>query len=135
MICVYRLYDTDGGLLWVGTTANFKARLAHHKSTRSWGPDIFSHIIEEFPTAEDAAMREEELIESLAPLFNVRPGGEQMPGPRKRHSVTSSNDQGFSVKLSREMETVVKKLSKEEDRSLRSIIERAIRLYEHSVQR
>lgn len=47
----------------------------------------------------------------------------------------TAQDQGFSIKLSREIQKVVVKVAKAEDRTIKAIVERAIRLYEKSASR
>lgn len=47
----------------------------------------------------------------------------------------SSQDQRFSIKLSREIQKVVVKIAKAEDRTIKMVVERAIRLYEKSASR
>ena len=40
MYTVYRLYDAERNLLYVGMTSNLKRRLQHHSSQREWWPDV-----------------------------------------------------------------------------------------------
>ena len=37
---VYRFFDADGTLLYVGVTKNFEARRQQHKGTKAWWPEV-----------------------------------------------------------------------------------------------
>lgn len=69
MICVYKHFDADGKLLYVGCTADFFQRCTHHKKSH-WIQHVRRVDIEPFEDFFQAQLRERELITSLNPLFN-----------------------------------------------------------------
>ena len=69
---LYRHYDADGVLLYVGISVNACGRLAQHKSGARWFSKISLIRIEHFPTQASARAAEVEAIQSEKPLFNSR---------------------------------------------------------------
>jgi predicted GIY-YIG superfamily endonuclease len=73
---VYRLFDHDWSVAYVGATRDFMARMLAHMATRWWVDiDVEVIVTEKFGSAEDAAEREQELIAILAPRHNVEGNG------------------------------------------------------------
>lgn len=71
--CVYRLYDAEGGLLYVGMTMRVDSRLSHHRRT-PWGHLIDHHTVEWYPNRERAKLEERSAIHHENPRYNlVRP--------------------------------------------------------------
>jgi predicted GIY-YIG superfamily endonuclease len=62
---LYRLYDSEDRLLYVGVTIDTKRRLDEHRRGKSWWPQVTRKTIEWFDTrtlaqeAEDVAIRDE----------------------------------------------------------------------------
>lgn len=71
---VYRLYDRDGALLYVGVTARSTARLGQHMDDKDWWWLVASAQFEHFPTRADAQAREASLIRTEMPRHNRRSG-------------------------------------------------------------
>ena len=67
---LYRHFDADGVLLYVGISANAMQRLAGHGSQSSWASRIARVEIENWPTREEALLAEQEAISAEGPLFN-----------------------------------------------------------------
>ena len=67
---VYRLYATNGALLYVGITVDLGTRLTAHKRTQSWWSQVDHHTVEEAPTRADAFFLEAEAILREHPTHN-----------------------------------------------------------------
>jgi predicted GIY-YIG superfamily endonuclease len=67
---VYILYDGSLNCLYVGM-GDWPRRLAAHEA-KSWGWQIEHVTLEHYATRPRAAARERELIEQMAPRYNVR---------------------------------------------------------------
>lgn len=84
---VYRCYDADGGLLYIGMSVNPKQRLYQHRSRRSPWVDRYASMTEEWFAGPRAAMKardaEVAAIAAERPAFNLEhnPGG---PTVRRR---------------------------------------------------
>lgn len=71
--CVYRLYDAEGELLYVGMSMNLAGRLSKHHM-RSWWPEVAETVVEWFPGREAAKAAERSAIHHENPRYNlVRP--------------------------------------------------------------
>lgn len=68
--CVYRLYDIEGRLLYVGLTKNPPGRLPAHRR-KAWGPEIASHVLEWFDCRDAAKDAERHAIYHENPVHNV----------------------------------------------------------------
>jgi len=71
---VYRHFDADGLLLYVGVTNNPKRRLHEHKCRAVWADQIDQVSVKWYPDREIALARELEAISEENPIFN---GGER----------------------------------------------------------
>jgi len=69
---VYRLYDAQGALLYVGMAIRVKERLQAHKRLE-WWPQVARVEEETFPDRMQACRRERDLILDERPLHNKRP--------------------------------------------------------------
>jgi hypothetical protein len=65
---VYRLFDANGRLLYVGMTSR-AGRWFEHLS-REWWPDVATATVEHFPTREDASLAEANAIRNENPRHN-----------------------------------------------------------------
>lgn len=68
---LYRHYDADGALLYVGTTARHLTRLVEHMRVSGWSEEIATITIEHFPTREEARTAERMAIRTENPRHNV----------------------------------------------------------------
>lgn len=67
---VYRLFDADGVLLYVGMTNDLSRRMADHARDREWWPKVHRKTAAWYPSRERAAVAELIAIEKEAPLHN-----------------------------------------------------------------
>lgn len=69
---LYRLWDQEGTLLYVGVTVNPFNRPWMHRSQKAWGAEIHRDTLEEFPSKEAALVAEREAIIREKPKYNKR---------------------------------------------------------------
>lgn len=67
---LYRHFDAEGRLLYVGISKNATERLRGHKHKSSWFKEIARVEIQHFPTREEARAAEALAIKSEKPLLN-----------------------------------------------------------------
>ena len=68
--CVYRTYDHDGTLLYVGISMNPDGRLYQHRKS-AWWPLVDEVTIQWFDGREAAKAAERRAIDDEEPLYNV----------------------------------------------------------------
>ena len=68
---LYRHFDRDGRLLYIGISLNAIARLAEHRDTSHWFSQIARVEIEPYPTRKAALAAELEAIRTENPLYNI----------------------------------------------------------------
>jgi excisionase family DNA binding protein len=86
---LYRHYDRDGTLLYVGVSLNAIHRLSQHKGCSDWFDQIARVEIESFGNREAALVAERRAIDSENPRCNVLFARR---GPRWRQHVQDSAD-------------------------------------------
>lgn len=69
---LYRQYDADGVLLYVGMSISTITRLRGHKSTSHWFKSVVFIAVERFETLEECAEAEKQAIRNEHPLFNQK---------------------------------------------------------------
>ena len=89
MTSLYRHFNAEGGLLYVGISLNTIARLVAHQKSSEWFGDIASITIEKFEDRDTADAAEITAIKAEAPKFNRRHVAERTatvikPPKRKR---------------------------------------------------
>ena len=67
---VYRHYDSEGNLLYVGCTQSLEFRTKTHKASSPWKAEIARIAAEEYPTREDALFAERTAICNELPRCN-----------------------------------------------------------------
>lgn len=80
---LYRFFDDDNELLYVGTSTNFGRRLSDHLRHREWAPDIANIEIEHCLTIDEMLDRERIAIQTEHPKYNVVYGGRPRYRPKK----------------------------------------------------
>jgi len=80
---VYRFFDADDTLLYIGVTSDFPLRLEQHKRQSAFGPSIDSYTLAYYTTraAADHAERAAILDECPAGNSRVRVKRKMPPGP------------------------------------------------------
>jgi GIY-YIG catalytic domain-containing protein len=68
---LYRHFDADGTLLYVGISLSALNRLGQHKQNAEWFDKIARVAIEKFPTRAAALEAEHNAIKEEKPLYNV----------------------------------------------------------------
>lgn len=68
---VYRLYDADGSLLYVGTSNQPEARWKQHAPEKPWWPQVARKDIEWYPDRPKALTAEALAIITESPRYNV----------------------------------------------------------------
>lgn len=68
--CLYRFYDADGALLYVGITKDPTKRTREHSKRSEWHPFARSRTLEWFEDRESALDAERAAIHRERPLFN-----------------------------------------------------------------
>lgn len=69
--CLYRLWSSDGTLLYVGISNSSLKRLGQHLGSKTWTSDVALVTIEWFASRCDAASAEIEAICTERPAFNI----------------------------------------------------------------
>lgn len=68
---IYRAYNAEGVLLYIGRTIYPERRIAEHVKTSPWGLEVACWDITECDTWWDALHGERRAIETERPLYNV----------------------------------------------------------------
>lgn len=76
---VYRAYDKDGALLYVGLTCDLANRLAQHKQSSSWFSEMARLSVQHFGTRREAARVEAQAIRDERPRYNVVTAADRRP--------------------------------------------------------
>jgi predicted GIY-YIG superfamily endonuclease len=71
---VYRMYNADDDLLYVGATYSIFTRFHQHRYGSRWWEDVRRIEIEHCASIEEALAREVDAIRTEAPIFNRSPG-------------------------------------------------------------
>jgi hypothetical protein len=79
---LYRHWDADGRLLYVGIAQRPTARKRQHEVSSPWMAFQVEMTVEPFGSRTDAEAAEAEAIRTEQPLFNV--AGNESPGARRR---------------------------------------------------
>jgi hypothetical protein len=82
---LYRLYDADGTLLYVGIAYRIGQRWETHARTQPWWPDVQRQTVEWYPARKDAECAERRAIRTEEPKYNVA------HYPELRHAAMSSH--------------------------------------------
>src|ERR687884_419494 len=80
---VYKFFDAQGALLYVGVTSQGPGRFYQHNRQKEWWPEVASTQIEHYPTREQALEREKELIRIEHPRENIQ----HLPGASARRTL------------------------------------------------
>lgn len=78
--CLYRHYNADKTLLYIGISTTFFTRLRDHKSVSHWFNEIVTVTIQHFTTLQEALKAETCAIKHERPLYNKK----DLVPPKKR---------------------------------------------------
>lgn len=78
---VYRLYDRDGDLLYVGCTVRPVVRLRAHQRRQPWWGEVGGSEVMWFPSIELASRAEAEAVRSERPVYNTGLAAYSWTGP------------------------------------------------------
>lgn len=70
-LTLYRMYDADGALLYVGASTNLGSRLLAHGKTKPWWCDVASIKIERFQDRIEMLDAESNAIYNENPRYNI----------------------------------------------------------------
>lgn len=68
---VYRMYDKDKNLLYVGITNSGRRRFHQHAADKPWWHEVYVMRVEHYSTRRQALLREAYLIATHDPKYNV----------------------------------------------------------------
>jgi len=68
---LYRAFNAQGQLLYVGITMNPGSRFAQHSDEKPWWTDVADIRVEQFASRDEVLTAEREAIKSEQPLHNV----------------------------------------------------------------
>ncbi|MFE2710592.1 GIY-YIG nuclease family protein [Streptomyces mirabilis] len=68
---LYRFFDANGALLYVGITKNFGQRWVSHAKKKPWWPKVQRHTAEWFDTRREAEAAEKQAVVSEGPKYNL----------------------------------------------------------------
>ena len=69
---VYRLYDAEGQLLYVGMTGNLGVRYAEHRRDKPWWSEVARRSATWYPSRKEALAVERLAIRDEGPKYNKR---------------------------------------------------------------
>jgi predicted GIY-YIG superfamily endonuclease len=89
MTTLYRLYDHDARLLYIGIAEKWATRMGQHAADKTWWPDVANVRFEQLPDRTEALTAEREAISTERPLHNIvhNTGTERTPQSRLRPTV------------------------------------------------
>lgn len=67
---VYRLYDSNGTLLYIGLGSDPKSRWQSHAKTKPWWPEVVEKTVEWHESFAEAAEAELDAIKNESPVHN-----------------------------------------------------------------
>lgn len=68
---LYRFFNSDGGLLYIGISVNAPQRFKRHKGDQPWWLEVAQITIERYASRADVLAAEKRAIETEHPLYNV----------------------------------------------------------------
>lgn len=71
MTTLYRIFDSDRRLLYIGIADNVLSRLGQHRSSKEWWSEVSSVQFEEHPDRATAERAERDAIQRERPLHNI----------------------------------------------------------------
>jgi hypothetical protein len=85
---LYRCWDSDGNLLYIGLSWSPGDRFRQHEREKSWWPLVESITLEHYDSPEELSLAEVNAIQSEHPLYNE--ANRTPPKRRRRAQVPSA---------------------------------------------
>lgn len=107
MTCeLYRHFDKDGVLVYVGISNSALKRMSGHRSQSKWFDMVVKIEIERFPTRDAALAAEETAIQNEKPLLNLRYGRRygilsRNPEKQRRHEADLAEAVSKGIKVNK----------------------------------
>lgn len=67
---VYRFYDINSNLLYIGIAYDIEQRFTQHAKDKDWWPDVHKMYVRKYPNRFEAARIEEQAIKKYNPKYN-----------------------------------------------------------------
>lgn len=85
---LYRFYDANGDLLYVGITGSVQIRMSQHRRTQPWWDLVATMTVQRFDSRRDSEIAERVAIRDEDPMFNgSRPGLDTLVAPAVQVSI------------------------------------------------
>jgi len=68
---LYRFFDKDNVLLYVGISINAYNRAKQHKADKEWWPDVVQITLETYPDRATVELQEKQVIAAESPKYNT----------------------------------------------------------------
>ncbi len=114
---VYRLFDNDDALLYVGCSKAPQTRLSFHQQRKQWGVEIDEMTQDPYDDRIQALAAERAAIATELPRYNRAHHPSPVPGTGRRINYEIPDDLHHQLKV----------LAAEEHTTLKELIERALR--------
>lgn len=96
---LYRFFDADGALLYVGRTVNAGRRWREHEKRAPWFDEVKTVTREILATAEALALAERQAITTEQPLHNIALNAGRVIAPPRRPKVAAVETDTFLRRL------------------------------------
>lgn len=124
---VYKVYDSEKELLYVGCSVDPVERIRTHKKT-DWGSQIATYHSQECSSQEEAALIEAELIATLSPKYNKSPGNYAL-GTVRNYDEEGRKPIGMLIRLPPTLRKKIRMEAAETDRSMNQVVVSALKAY------
>lgn len=78
---LYRVYDAEGTLLYIGISQNPDVRFGQHSQTKDWWGEVTDRKVEWLPTRAEAAVAEKAAIQAENPHWNRNHAVSELDNP------------------------------------------------------
>lgn len=124
---LYRLFDTDGSLLYVGITNDPEVRWKAHSYKKPWWPEVVEKAVLWFDDRMAAATAEARAIRLETPRWNIAQPDEADPfhgggGTKKGGRPATGQTPVVAVRIPPDLVAELKLIAQEEGRSVSSLL-------------
>lgn len=127
---VYRCYDADDQLLYVGVTTDMRQRHTEHAGQKEWYSEVARIETEEFDSGDEAAEREMVLLTHERPRYNsptARRYTAHLRPAREPSKVAALLIEARSIRLTAEDRRILELLAQKLGVNQTAVIKQAIR--------